>query len=299
MLTRNPDRPVPHAALATDDPALVLDFALDALGAGMPTALVTLVAVTGGSSRAPGAQMAVRTDGHYCGVVSGGCVEAAAAAEAMAALAEGRGRRVRFGAGSPFFDIALPCGGGITLDIHLLADAAPLLSVRRALLARGRAALLFGAGGEGLSPVDPAGGTARFGAGLRVVYRPEVRLVVSGAGLEAETLCMLALASGYTVSPAAGERLAIDRDTAVVLLHHDIERDLPVLSRALSAAPFYLGALGSRRTHQRRVARLSAMGFTPSEIDRIKAPVGLFPRARDARTLALSILADIAAVRNG
>jgi xanthine dehydrogenase accessory factor len=89
----------------------------------------------------------------------------------------------------------------------------------------------------------------------------------------------------------------IDTQTAVILLSHDLHREMPVLQAALRAQPFYIGALGSYRTHQKRTQKLSEIGFAPSDIARIKAPIGIFPKARDARSLALSVLADVAAAQ--
>jgi xanthine dehydrogenase accessory factor len=89
----------------------------------------------------------------------------------------------------------------------------------------------------------------------------------------------------------------IDAFTAVVLLHHDLDIEETVLTRALASPAFYIGALGSTRTHRRRLERLRSSG-TPSEsFDRIKAPIGLFGPTRDSTSLALSVLADVAAAR--
>lgn len=96
-VTHNHILATPKQALLTDDRQRVLRFAAEALTAGMAAALVTLVEVRGGAARRPGAQMAVREDGAYCGFVSGGCVEAAAAYEALEALACGVDRKVKIG----------------------------------------------------------------------------------------------------------------------------------------------------------------------------------------------------------
>lgn len=96
---------------------------------GKGAVLVTLVEIRGGAARPLGAQMVVREDGRYCGFVSGGCVEAAAAFEALEMMGSGRDREIRYGEGSPWFDIVLPCGGGITLTLHKLRSAQPLLAV--------------------------------------------------------------------------------------------------------------------------------------------------------------------------
>jgi len=74
---------------------------------------------------------------------------------------------------------------------------------------------------------------------------------------------------------------------------------LPALRSALSANPFYIGALGSQRTHLRRCSILWDLGYSKAETDRIRAPIGLFGKARDANSLALSVLAEVAAVRGG
>src|SRR5690606_16603641 len=109
-----PEMLEPRAAFLSDDAIDILAFAAQSMAEGHAAALVTLVEICGGAARAIGAQMAVREDGLYCGFVSGGCTEAAVAAEAVIALQKGLDRNLRLGEGSPFFDIVLPCGGGIT-----------------------------------------------------------------------------------------------------------------------------------------------------------------------------------------
>ncbi|EJN3717278.1 XdhC family protein, partial [Escherichia coli] len=83
----------------------------------------------------------------------------------------------------------------------------------------------------------------------------------------------------------------------VILLCHDLNRELPALQAAREAKPFYLGALGSHRTHTLRLQKLHELGWSREETAQIRAPVGIFPKARDAHTLALSVLAEIASVR--
>lgn len=119
----------PEQAFLTDDHRTILRFAVEALMSGKGAVLVTLVEIRGGAARPLGAQMVVREDGRYCGFVSGGCVEAAAAFEALEMMGSGRDREIRYGEGSPWFDIVLPCGGGITLTLHKLRSAQPLLAV--------------------------------------------------------------------------------------------------------------------------------------------------------------------------
>ncbi|CCJ80557.1 Hypothetical protein YagQ [Cronobacter dublinensis 1210] len=292
----------PEAALFTDDSSTILRFAAQALNAGMAAALVTLVEIRGGASRALGAHMAVREDGAYCGFVSGGCVESAAAYEALEAIACGEDRLVKYGEGSPYFDIVLPCGGGITLCIHPLRSVTPLLATLNALAQRKPAGLRYHPASQTLQSVLPAGEIGWRDDGFEVRYAPCVRVMIYGRSIEADATANVRGRRAMTcMSVTAGSPQAdvalMDADTAVVLLYHDLDRELPVLNAALAAGPFYIGALGSQRTHATRVEALREHGWREQDIARIKAPIGIFPKARDAQSLALSILADVAAAR--
>ncbi|MBY3222599.1 XdhC family protein [Rhizobium laguerreae] len=291
--------PIPVRASSTDDPAELLRFATDAhcLGAA---ALATLVEIRGGAARTLGAHMAVAADGRFCGYVSGGCVEAAVAAEALLAMKDGRDRTIKLGEGSPFFDIVLPCGGGISIAIHVLKDVGAIQHVLDRLGQRQAAGLVYSPARQTLISADPPLRTCWSEGDFLTVYRPRTRVVLSGQALEAQAVARLAEASGYDVIiRGRGERVAdtIDPFTAVVLLHHDIDAEAAILEAALHSPGFYIGALGSTRTHHRRVERLTAMGFRRDNIGRIKAPIGMFGPTRDATSLALSVLADIAAAR--
>ncbi|WP_313049754.1 XdhC family protein [Atlantibacter subterraneus] len=284
----------PEQAFLTDDSREILRFAADALTAGMTAALVTLVEIRGGAARPLGAQMAVRGDGQYCGFVSGGCVESAVAWEALEAMLDGEDRTVVYGEGSPYFDIVLPCGGGITLTVHILRAVQPLLAVLNSLEQRQTRGLRYSPGSQTLasSQHQPTGW---HGEDFVVNYRPCVRVMIAGHSLEAQVTARMALAAGFDVHTC--DKM-FDADTAVLLLYHDLHRELPLLQAALAAQPFYIGALGSRRTHEKRVAALVEAGWSQQDIARIKAPIGIFPKARDAHSLALSVLADVAAARH-
>ncbi|MES5098488.1 XdhC family protein [Agrobacterium sp. BA1120] len=291
---------VPVKAFSTDSPAEILDFALQVAKSGCQVALCTLVEIRGGSSRPLGAHMAVASDGRYCGYVSGGCTEAAVAAEALQAIETGHDRFVMLGEGSPFFDIVLPCGGGITVAIHLLRYLEPISAVLEAMKSRKQAQLSYASGREALSLGATSAQTGWDGDTFVTSYRPAVRVVLFGRTLEVEMASKVAKAAGYEVvlyEHAAGDASVIDANTAVALLQHDLELEMPVLEASLKARPFYIGALGSSRTHEKRVERLRESGHSDEAIDRIKAPIGLFGRARDAHSLALSVVADIAASR--
>ena len=145
---------------------------------------------------------------------------------------------------------------------------------------------------------------------------PPLRLVIVGAVHISESLCRLALELGYRVTvidPRAGfareslfsgvqlinqwpqeafAGLQVDARTAVVLLTHDPKIDDPALECVLSSPVFYIGALGSTRTHARRLQRLAERGWTDAQLARINGPAGLAIGARTPAEIALSVLAQ-------
>lgn len=293
--------PEPSAAFLSDDAIDILAFAAEALKQGQAAALITLVEIRGGAARAIGAQMVVRDDGLYCGFVSGGCTEAAVAADAVIALQKGIDRKLRLGEGSPFFDIVLPCGGGITLAIHVLRDATALRHMLAALHRRAAGRLRYHPGRQALF-FEPGEGVSGWeGEEFVRAYRPRQRMLVAGTPLETGAVARVAEISGYEVlkiergqTPSPDQ---LDADTAVVLLFHDIDRELPLLEAALTSSAFYIGALGSRRTHAKRCEALRKRGHGETTLARIKAPIGIFDKATDANSLALSVVADLAQAR--
>jgi xanthine dehydrogenase accessory factor len=154
-------------------------------------------------------------------------------------------------------------------------------------------------------------------------HNPLLRLIVVGAVHVAQALAPMAAAMGFAVTVvdprrafATEERfgdvtlrdewpdeamvaLAPDSRTAIVTLTHDPKLDDPALEVALKSPAFYIGALGSRRTHAKRVERLREAGFDTAAIARIAAPIGLDIAAVTAPEIALSILAEIVARRRG
>ena len=296
MTVQNPVR-----VSTTDDPREILRFAAYESRRG-GAALATLVEIRGGAARALGAHVAVAADGRFCGYVSGGCVETAVAAEATAAVAEGCDRTVMFGEGSPFFDIVLPCGGGITVAIHVIRQPIVIDAILEQLDRRKEASLLYDRQEEKLSVIDrPAGSTLCQNDVISMVYRPRTRVIVSGQTSEVTMVQRLAEACEYDVVLHRPEtkltdiERMIDRFTAVILLHHDLDIEAEILAMTLRSPAFYIGALGSTRTHRNRLVRLNQQGFSSQAADRIKAPIGLFGPTRDATSLSISALADVAA----
>ncbi|MCB1348709.1 MAG: XdhC family protein [Maritimibacter sp.] len=289
---------------------------LEALADGAPGALAIITGIEGPSYRPLGAMMAVLDGRRRVGSLSSGCVEGDIALHADEARGAAQTRAVRYGLGSPFKDIQLPCGGG--LDILLLPD--PDRAVLRAVLARhvARAPCTLAADAvTGALSLADGGATGWDGDRFRVRIEPEIAFLVFGKGPEAATFAALACAAGFPVtllSPddetlaaglAAGcetrhlvskrfpEDLAPDRRTAVVLFFHDHEWEPPILAAALDSPAFYIGAQGSRRARDTREAGLEALGVVAGSYARMKGPIGLVPSARDARTLAVSVLAEV------
>lgn len=154
-------------------------------------------------------------------------------------------------------------------------------------------------------------------------HNPPLRIIVVGAVHIAQAMAPMAAPLGYAltiVDPrrafATEERfagvtlitewpdeamaaLAPDHRTAVVTLTHDPKLDDPALDVALKSRAFYIGALGSRRTHAKRVARLKELGHSDAAMARIHAPIGLDIEAVTAPEIALSIMAEIVAARRG
>ncbi len=155
------------------------------------------------------------------------------------------------------------------------------------------------------------------------VHNPPIRLIVVGAVHIAQALVPFASQLGLSVTVVdprrafatderfpdvtistewpdeAMDRLAPDSRTAVVTLTHDPKLDDPALDRALRGDAFYIGALGSRKTHAARLARLRALGHDEAALARIHGPVGLNIEAVTAPEIALSIAAQLVAVRRG
>ena len=172
---------------------------------------------------------------------------------------------------------------------------------------------------------DDRTGTVSLGDGdwFLHVHNPPLRLIVVGAVHIAQALVPFAAQTGFAVTVvdprrafATDERfpdvtvrtdwpdeamdaLAPDVRTAVVTLTHDPKLDDPALDRALRSPAFYIGALGSRKTHAARLKRLRALGHDDAAMARIRGPVGLSIEAVTAPEIALSIVAEIVAVRRG
>lgn len=285
--------------------------------------LAIITGTIGPSYRKVGATMAFLPDGARVGLLSSGCIEADLALHAAAALGDGLPRQVRYGAGSPFMDIQLPCGGGLEILLVPRPDPAPLRRViaefdarRPATLAidrdSGRLFCLAGDLTRSPRPADPD----RFLIGLT----PEARFLIFGKGPETTTLAALVNAAHFPLAvispdpetldnceapdaqivrlarPELPREVAVDPWSAVILLFHDHEWEPPILAQALATPAFYVGAMGSRRAGEARIAALRALDTPQASLDRLRGPIGLLPSVRDPRMLAVSILAEVLAL---
>jgi len=253
-----------------------------------PCGLACVTDIRGGSMRAKGALMAI-TPTKTAGYISNGCVDGDIIFQARAAKAPSS---LLYGEGSPFKDIALPCGGSIDILIHPQPDRQHLLDVLKQLEARQQ-------------------GVLRLGDWIWR-YKPKLRLRIAGRGAAAESLARQAKQAGFEVhlqSPDVGMAgydrvdhltdlsappdVIDDPWTALVLMFHDHDWETALLEQALNGEAFYIGAMGSERTHAERCAMLDSRGIGPSDIARIQGPIGIIPTMRDANLLALSTLAEI------
>ena len=306
----------------------VLDAACRWADEGHRFALVTVARTWGSAPRQPGAWLALRADALVEGSVSGGCIEDD--------LVE-RMRTGSLGQSAPFCltygvtkeeatAFGLPCGGTLELVVEPAPDVAQLKELSARLAGRKLAA----------RRVDVAGGTTSIkdasrdddlhwdGSCLVTVHGPRWRLLIIGAGQVSRYLAQMALALDYEIVVCdprdeyargwnvAGTTLVgtmpddtvtamhPDARTAIVALTHDPKLDDMALLEALKWPAFYVGALGSLVNSERRRDRLMQhFDLMQEDLDRLHAPVGIHIGSKTPPEIAVSILAQLVAVRNG
>jgi xanthine dehydrogenase accessory factor len=301
--------------------------------------MARVVATRRSAPRPVGSKLIISASGELAGSVSGGCVESEVVDAAREVLAGGGPRLLTFGISDDLaLSVGLPCGGEIDVwisepEAELLGRlVAVAKDERRAVslidLQDGSERLVA----EGDDPVaDEAirGGHSRVieVEGRRVfadVFGPPPRLLVYGAVDTADALCAAARGVGWhTIVADARARFATeerlphaheilvawpdealaqvqpDHTTAIVVLTHDDKFDIPMLVGTLTTDAFYVGALGSRRNQERRRELLLDAGVDESALDRINGPAGLDIGAHSPAETAISILAEIMAIRAG
>ena len=249
-------------------------------------ALATVRATRRSAPRPVGSQLAVSEQGELAGSVSGGCVEGEVAVVARDVLESGEPRLLTYGisdeqAGS----VGLPCGGEIDVSIERVSIAELERLVEEGAPFK---LLVFGA-------VDIAEALCRGAKSLgwdAVVADPRATFATRERIASADELLV-------EWPDAVLERVAPNEKTAVVVLTHEERFDIPALVGALRSEAFYVGAIGSRRTQENRRERLLEEGLSEAELDRLSGPTGLDVGAETPAETAVSILAEIIAVRRG
>lgn len=306
---------------------------------GDRVAMARVVATRRSAPRPIASKLIVSEQGELAGSVSGGCVESEVVEAAREVLAGGDPRLLTYGISDDLaLSVGLPCGGEIDVWIdepapELLEQLGQIVrEERRAVvltdLEEGTSRLVR----DGEDPVADElirGGHSKVVEleGRRVfadIFGPPPRLLVYGAVDTADALCAAAGGLGWhTIAADARGRFATrerlpnadevivawpeetlaqvqpDHTTAIVVLTHDDKFDVPMLVGALTTDAFYIGALGSRRNQERRRERLLETGVDESALERINGPAGLDIGAHSPAETALSILAEIMAVRAG
>ncbi|XUU61768.1 XdhC family protein [Erythrobacter sp. HA6-11] len=295
----------------------IFQFLAVSNAAGHAACLVTVTEVTGASVRNPGAHMAVSADGDFTGSLSGGCIEKAVVQEALQAIEDDRPRQVAYGAGSPFIDIRLPCGGRVDLLLNPINDERLVARIMEAAM-RGNLWSLSLPGGEGSIELADSSLTGWQDDRFVVSHAPPLKLMIAGHGASVEALVRLAaamdvyceiatpdqdivrrLSDSQHVKLFSLERLSDplpvepDSHTACIFLFHDHEWEAALIEQALHAPAFYVGAMGSLKTHEARCEALAQRGVSVEAIARIAAPIGSIPSSRDPETLAISIIAQV------
>ncbi len=297
----------------------------DGIAKGQLVWLVTVVATWGSGPRQPGAMMAINSDGSVLGSVSGGCLEDDLIERMRNKRALVRPELLTYGITSEeTARFGIPCGGQIRILVEPVTKIDWIEEVllrigRHELVARtfdietGQIALHSSVRGE-LVNFD--------GAVLKTVYGPRWRLLIIGAGQTSRMLAEIAKALDFEVLvcdpreeyatqwqiPSArivsgmpdDVVLEIEPDphTAIVALTHDPKLDDMALLEALRSNAFYIGALGSQKNQHKRHERLKHFDLSDTDIARLHGPVGLPIGSRTPGEIALSVMAEIVAVKN-
>ena len=305
----------------------VLKSAVSWLQAGHSVAIATVVQTWGSAPRPIGSWLAIRDDGQVAGSVSGGCVEDDLISRVqteiltrinpeMVIYGVSQEEAARFG---------LPCGG----TLRLLVEPKPELAILEQLLAKisshqiTKRIVNIATGKSTLEPGTRHDEFACNDNEMRTTYGPRWRMVIIGAGQLSQYTADFAIASDFEVividpreEYAEGLNrsdvifiqgmpddvlleIGVDPHTAVVALTHDPKLDDMALMEALKSSAFYVGALGSKKNTQKRKERLLEFDLSPEEVERLHGPVGLYIGALTPPEIAVSILAEVIAVKYG
>ncbi len=305
----------------------VLKSAVAWLDAGRKATLATVVKTWGSAPRPIGAMLVIRDDGHVMGSVSGGCVEDDLIERVKAhQMTGGKPEVVTYGVtAEQAARFGLPCGGTLQLVLEPVNSASQLKELlatieRHELVAR---FLEMESGSVRLEAGRWSDALEFDGKMLKSIHGPRWRLLIIGAGQTSRFLAQMAQALDYQVTvcdpreeyadewnlPGAtlvrgypdDAVLEINPDPhlAVVAVTHDPKLDDAALTEALKSPAFYVGALGSKSNNDKRRKRLAEFDLSAEEIARLHGPVGLKIGSKTPAEIAVSILAEMTAVRRG
>ena len=305
----------------------VLKSAAGWVAHGLPCELVTVVKTWGSSPRPIGATLAICGDGRVVGSVSGGCIEDDLIEQVrLHGISRLTPELVSYGiSADEAHRFGLPCGGTIELAIEPLSPASGLqeLLVRleqRELVTR---RLDLRTGAVSLALAAPGANQHVEADVLCTVHGPRWRLFIVGAGQLSRFVAQVASAMDYHVTVCdpreeyrggwnvAGVDLVhvmpddlviearLDARSAVLALTHDPKLDDLALMEALKSDAFYVGAIGSRVNNARRRERLKLFDLDDADLARLHGPVGLYIGSKTPAEIAISILAEMTAVKNG
>jgi xanthine dehydrogenase accessory factor len=295
---------------------------------GHGVVLGTITRTWGSAPRPPGSSVAIRDDGIVVGSVSGGCIEDDLIDQAKGGvLASGVPQVVRYGIDADAARrFGLPCGGLIELVLEPVQPRSQLEALLQRLQQgqRVRRVLHLKSGDVLLEDGGSADELLLTATTLTTHHGPSWRLLLIGAGQMTQYLAEMAQALGYQVlvcdpreEYAAGFAvpgasllrtmpddtvidMKPDGHTAVIALTHDPKLDDLALMEALRSPAFYVGAIGSRLNQSKRKQRLKEhFEMTDEQLNRLHGPVGLKNGARTPAEIAVSILAELTAVRYG
>jgi len=315
---------------------MVLRTLRDWRKAGKRALLATVVRTWGSSPRPVGSIMALCEDGAVVGSVSGGCIEddliyrhtQAYAGQAPGhAIPSGPPGFVKYGVtADEAHRFGLPCGGTLELLLEYDPPAASLDELVAALEAGRlmRRTVSLADGTVSLAPALSPQALSLDAQALSNTFGPEYRMLLIGAGQLTEYLATMALFSGFAVTvcdpreeyrgawSVAGANVVADmpddlvlafkpdRRSCVVALTHDPKLDDLALLEALDTEAFYVGAIGSRRNNEARHARLREhFGVSEAQLARLRGPIGVYIGSKTPPEIAVSIMAEILAVKNG
>jgi xanthine dehydrogenase accessory factor len=303
----------------------VLERARDWRRAGRRVWLLTVTQTFGASPRPPGSLAAIRDDGILVGSVSGGCIED----DLVARRAEYAGRKPQFAAYGVSAEEArrfgLPCGGELEVIVEPQVAVEDLERLLESI-ASGRVVARHVDLASGAWTLEPAGAgdeCARSQARFTSVHGPRWRMLIIGGSEIAHYLAEVASTVDFQVfvcdprdeyKAAWRARGAVwldgmpddavlafrpDGHSVILTVSHDPKLDDMALLEALRSEAFYVGSVGSARTSAERRRRLADFDLSPQQIARLHGPVGLAIGSRTPPEIALAILADLVASRNG